>query len=215
MFRRIALPLCFCLAACSTLTKNDVVKPAATKNEVTIDFNDAVITGKPISTWTEHGVNFALAWDPTYAKAPAQITFFPHIQTDRKGILSAMAEEAIPVRATFPVPVSSVTLVLWGPTDGGAVVEAYDKAGNVLDHVTRPVVPGRLAPGGPVPSFELTVKGTAIASVAFGCARDRDYLVADELRYTPAIMPAPGAPAPANPPPTAPSGTATAVPAAK
>ena len=45
--------------------------------------------------------------------------FFPHLKTERTGILNAMADEPIPVEVRFPKPASSVTLVLWGSIGSG------------------------------------------------------------------------------------------------
>ena len=86
---------------------------AASAEEVVIDFEQAQI-GKPVPTWTEKGVVFKLARPLEHSKAAGRIMFFPHIATNHKGILNAMAtEQAIPVQATFPRSASAVTLVLW------------------------------------------------------------------------------------------------------
>ena len=45
-------------------------------------------------------------------------------------------------------------------------------------------------PEKPVPSFELTVKGPAIAYVRFSGAPPGGYLVCDEVRFIPAPAPA-------------------------
>jgi hypothetical protein len=115
--------------------------------------------------------------------------FFPHLKTERKGILNAMADEPIPVEVRFPKPAASVTLVLWGSVSSGAVAEAYDKDGKLIDTAKRDKVPDRTGPEKPVPSFELTVKGAAIASVRFSGAPPGGYLVCDEVRYTPSLKP--------------------------
>ena len=150
---------------------------------VTITF-DKVETGKPMSSYMDQGVVFALSRPPTTSRATGRVMFFPHLKTPRKGILNAMANESIPVEVRFPRPVASVTLVLWGSIGSGAVVEAYDAEGNVVDRVSRDTVPARTGPEQPIPSFELTVKASAIACVRFSGAPPGGYLVCDEVRFT-------------------------------
>jgi hypothetical protein len=158
---------------------------AAGAEEIVVDFESAEI-GKPIPTWTEKGVVFSLARSPAHSKAKGRIMFFPHLATNHKGILNAMAnEQAIPVQAVFPQVVSSVTLVLWGSTGCPALVEALDQEGKVVDQASLAAVPGRKAPGDPVPFCELTVKAPAIASIRFSGPRNGEFLAADELRFTP------------------------------
>jgi len=159
---------------------------AAPVVEIVITFDKAE-TGKPVPSYTDkgHDVVFAPAHEPTRSKARGRVMFFPHLMTDRKGILNAMANESIPVEVRFPKPVSSVTLVLWGSIGSAAAVEAYDKDGKAVDVAKRDRVPERTGPEKPVPSFELTVKGPAIASVRFSGAPPGGYLVCDEVRFTP------------------------------
>src|SRR6478672_9144881 len=105
MNRRAAMTLLALLMGAVT-----VVRAA----EIVIDFEQAEI-GKPMPTWTEKGVVFNLAGPLTKSKAAGRIMFFPHLATNHRGILNAMAtEQAVPVLATFPDSASSVTLVLWG-----------------------------------------------------------------------------------------------------
>jgi endo-1,4-beta-xylanase len=146
---------------------------------------DMVETGKPMASYTDQGVVFALACKPTTSRAAGRVMFFPHLKTPRKGILNAMAGESIPVEVRFPKPAASVTLVLWGSIGSEAVVEAYDGDGKVVDRASRAEVPARTAPEQPIPSFELTVKGPAIALVRFSGSPPGGYLVCDELRITP------------------------------
>ncbi len=68
-----------------------------------------------VPRWEEKGVTFTLAHEPKQTKGKGLLVFCTHLATGHKGIASAMATEAIPVRATFPKPVSSVTLSLWDP----------------------------------------------------------------------------------------------------
>src|SRR5215212_7852939 len=106
--------------------------PAA--DEVVITF-DKVEAGKPMPSYADkdRDIVFALAHKPTKSKAAGRVMFFPHLKTDRKGILNAMANESIPVEVRFPKPVSSVTLELWGSIGSAALVEAYDNDAKVVD----------------------------------------------------------------------------------
>jgi hypothetical protein len=158
-----------------------VLLGALADGEVVITF-DKVETGKPAPSYKDkdQGVEFALARQPTRSKAAGKVMFFPHLKTDRKGVLNAMADESIPVEIRFPKPVSSVTLELWGSIGSAALVEAYDKDGKVAD----------TGPEKPIPSFVLTVKAPAIAYVRFSGAPPGGYLVCDEVRFTPRPDPA-------------------------
>jgi len=157
---------------------------AARAEEIVIDFEQAEI-GKPLPTWTEKGVVFRLAAPLAHSKAAGRIMFFPHLATNHKGILNAMAtEQAIPVQATFPVSASAVTLVLWGSTGCPALLEALDKNGEVVDKASVAAAPGRKDPADPVPFFQLTVKAPAIASIRFSGPRDGEFLAADEVHIT-------------------------------
>jgi len=158
--------------------------PAVRAEEIVIDFEQAEI-GKPVPTWTDRGVVFTLAGPLTQSKATGRIMFFPHLATNHKGILNAMAtEQAIPVKATFPVSASSVTLVLWGSTGCPALLEALDKNGEVVDRASVAAVPGRKAPADPVPFLELTVQAPSIAAIRFSGPRNGEFLAADEIRFT-------------------------------
>src|SRR6185503_8125761 len=86
---------------------------AAAGDTVVLTF-DNVETGKPMPSYTDQGVVFALSRPPSTSRAVGRVMFFPHLKTPRKGILNAMASESIPVEVRFSEPVSSVTLVLWG-----------------------------------------------------------------------------------------------------
>ena len=158
---------------------------SARAEEVVIDFEQAEI-GKPTPTWTEKGVVFALAGEPTHSKAKGRVMFFPHLATNHKGISNAMAnEQAIPVRAKFPNGASSVTLVLWGSTGCPAKLEAFDQHDKLVDSASVASVPSRKAPADPVPFFELTVKAPEIAYIRFSGPRNGEFLAADELRFVP------------------------------
>jgi len=154
--------------------------------EIVIDFEQAEI-GKPTPNWTEKGVVFSLAGPLTQSKAAGRIMFFPHLATNHKGILNAMAtEQAIPVQAVFPNSATAVTLVLWGSTGCPALLEALDKNGVVVDRASVAAAPGRKVPAEPVPFFQLTVKAAAIAAIRFSGPRNGEFLAADEIRFTPA-----------------------------
>ena len=85
-----------------------LVAVSASAEEIVIDFEQAEI-GKPTPTWTEKDVVFNLAAPPARSKAKGRIMFFPHLGTNRKGIVNAMAtEQSIPVQATFPNGASAV-----------------------------------------------------------------------------------------------------------
>jgi hypothetical protein len=161
-----------------------IATTSANAAEVVIDFEKADI-GKPVPTWTEKGVVFDLAAPPAHSQAKGRIMFFPHIGTNRKGILNAMAtEQAIAVQAKFPRSVSAVTLVLWGSTGCPALLEALDEKGQVVDKASVDAVPGRKSPSEQVPFFELTVRAAAIASFRLSGPRDGEFLAADEVRFT-------------------------------
>ena len=54
-----------------------------------------------------------------------------------------------------------------------------------MDKTGLDKIPGRKAPGEPIPTFELTVKGTNIAYIEFSGPRTGEYLVAEEVRFAP------------------------------
>ena len=170
-----------CLAIFGSLSTLAIAAHA--NDEIIVRF-DTVETGKPLPNYTNQGVVFALAHEPTTSRAAGRVMFFPHLKTPRKGILNAMASESIPVEVRFPRPVSSVTLVLWGSIGSAAVLEAYDKDGKVVDRASRDRVPERTGPEQPIPSFELMVKAPTISFVRFSGAPPGGYLVCDELRFT-------------------------------
>jgi hypothetical protein len=177
MNRRFAPPLLALLGAVSAARAEDIV----------IDFEQAEI-GKPKPSWTEKGVVFNLAAPLTRSKAAGRIMFFPHLATNHKGILNAMAtEQDIPVQATLPNSASAVTVVFWGSTGCPALLEALDQNGAVVDQASVAAAPGRKAPADPVPFFRLTVTApdrSAIAAIRFSGPRDGEFLAADEIRIT-------------------------------
>ena len=156
---------------------------------VVVDFETAALLAKDdlasrIEQWEEKGVVFKLARAPQRSKAKGLVMFFPHVGTGRKGILCAMALEPIPVQATFPKPVSSVTVAFWGSTATPVLLEAFDAEGKVVAQAKLESAPVRKAPGDPVPIFDLTVRAKGIAYIQFSGPRAGEYLVADEVRFT-------------------------------
>jgi hypothetical protein len=168
----------------SILGLSTLATAAPASDVVIVQFN-TVETGKPMPSYTDQGLVLALAHQPTKSRAAGRVMFFPHLKTPRKGILNAMASESIPVEVRFPKPVSSATLVLWGSIGSTALVEAYDKDGNLVDRASRDKVPERTGPEQPIPSFELTVYSPAIAYLRFSGAPAGGYLVCDEVRFAP------------------------------
>lgn len=159
---------------------------SASAGESVIDFESAEV-GEWIPSWEENGVTFGLAWSPTKTKAAGSLVFFPHLSTGKKGILCAMADEPIPVEVRFPEVVSKVSVRFWASTGSAAKLEAFDENGTLVDSALVEVVPGRKAPGEPVPFFELTVEGRTVAFVRFSGPREGEFLAADELRYVDAV----------------------------
>jgi hypothetical protein len=157
---------------------------AYANEEIVITFDDAEV-GKPIPTWTAQGVVFEPAGKLKRSKAVPRVMFFPHLMTDKKGILSATAAEAIPVQIRFPDGASQVTLVMWGSIGSAALVEALDKDGKVVDKASMEKVPNRAAPSDPIPSFELTVQAPQISTVRFSGAHAGGFLAAEEIRFAP------------------------------
>jgi hypothetical protein len=138
-----------------------------------------------VPRWEEKGVVFTLAREPQQTKGKGLLMFFTHLSTRRKGIACAMATEPIPVRAMFPRPASSVTVSFWGSTGTPVLLEAFDAEGKLVDRTSLDSVPGRKAPGDPVPIFTITVKGGRIAYIQFSGPREGEYLAAGEVSYTP------------------------------
>ncbi|HEY8749650.1 MAG TPA: hypothetical protein VIM11_16825 [Tepidisphaeraceae bacterium] len=188
--RIIALHLAILLATPDRATPQaaPATAPAPTNavGEIVLNFAKAPV-GKPYPSWRVGTVTFTLASAPQLSKAQPRVMFFPHLKTDRHGILNAMAnEQAIPVKAEITGGADSVTVVLWGTIGCHAWLEAHDKNGKLLDRAALPnTVPERTSPSDPIPSFELSVKAQDIAYILFGGAHNGGALVADEMRVTP------------------------------
>jgi hypothetical protein len=165
-----------------------IATTARAADDVVITFEDAEV-GKAIPSWTAKDVTFEPADKLKLSKAAPRIMFFPHLLTDKKGILSAMAAEAIPVQVRFPGGASKVTLVMWGSIGSAALVEALDKDGKIVDKASREKVPARDSPNDPIPSFELTVKAPEISSVRFSGAHPGGYLAVEKVQYSPLRTP--------------------------
>lgn len=151
--------------------------------EIVVDFEQADV-GKPVTNWVEKGVTFALAHPLKQSKAAGRVMFFPHLATGRKGILCAMATEQIPVQANLPKLATSVTVLLWGSTGCPALLEAFDKAGALVDKASVLTVPGRTKSEESIPMFELKVKAPEILFIRFSGPRAGEFLAVDELRFT-------------------------------
>jgi hypothetical protein len=173
------------LTMAASVARGDGAPPKNAGGEVVLTFADATV-GKPVAAYTAGDVTVSLASAPRRSKAQGRVMFFPHLKTDRKGILNAMAnEQAIPVKAEIKGGASAVTLVLWGTVGSGAWLEARDKDDKLLDRAALPgSVPQRNDPGDPIPSFELTVRAENIAYILAG-APNGGALAADEMRYIP------------------------------
>jgi hypothetical protein len=79
----------------------------------------------------------------------------------------------------------SVSVAFWGSTETPAVLEAFDSEGKLVDRAELKSVPGRNAPGDPIPIFTMTVKAPRIAYIEFSGPREGEFLAADEVRFTP------------------------------
>jgi len=157
---------------------------ARAEEEVVITFQDAEI-GKPVPSWSAKGVTFEPGGTLRRGTAKPRIMFFPHLLTEKKGVLNAMANEAVPVLIRFPDGASKVTLVMWGSVTSTALVEALDQAGTVVNKASLEKVPKRDSPAKPIPSFELTVEASRISSVRFSGAHPGGFLAAEEIRFVP------------------------------
>jgi hypothetical protein len=156
--------------------------PGAFAQDSVIDF-ESVQIGKPMPTWSDQGVTFGLAHQPKKSNAVGRITFFPHLGTNRKGIVNAMANEAIPVRATFENPVKKVQLVLWGSTTSSALVEAFGVDGTRIAKDGIENVPVRKQPEDHVPFFTLAVEGEGIAYIEISGSQPGGFVAVDEIRW--------------------------------
>lgn len=157
---------------------------------IVVDFEKAVPiladgNANRVPRWEEKGVVFTLAREPQQTKGKGMLMFFTHLSSGHRGIACAMATEPIPVRAAFPKPVSSVTISFWGSTAMPALLEAFDAEGKVVDRASLESIPGRKAPGDPVPIFTMTVKAGRIDYIQFSGPREGEFLAADEVRFTP------------------------------
>jgi hypothetical protein len=167
-----------CLLAVSAAT-------VRAEDERTISFAEVEV-GKPMASWSGQGVTVEPAGTLKRSKASPRVMFFPHLKTDKKGILSAMAADAIPVQVRIQPAASRVTLVMWGSITSAALVEALDETGNVVDKDALDAVPRRKSPADPIPSFELKVEAPQIMSVRVSGAKPGGFLAVEEIRWTPA-----------------------------
>ncbi len=155
----------------------------ANSQDAVIDFESAII-GKPMPTWVDQGVTFGLAHQPKKNKSVGRISFFPNLGTNRKGIVNAMANESIPVRATFEKPVKKVQLVLWGSTTSSALLEAFNAENKWIAKDGLEHVPVRKRPEDPIPFFELAVEGEGIAYIEISGSQPGGFVAVDEIRWS-------------------------------
>ena len=145
--------------------------------------NDEIVT-RP-ERWTDRGVEFTLAREPSRSRARGRLMFFRHLPSGRQGILNAMADEQeIPVRVRFPRRASKVEIEFWASTGAAARLEAFDAHDVVVARDALDVVPGRKAPEEPIPMFTLAVSAAEIAYVEFSGPRTGEFLAAAEVRVT-------------------------------
>jgi hypothetical protein len=170
--------------------------PAAAAMTV-IDFESATVLLAPNDKANrapkieEKGVVFQLAAEPRTTKAKGLVMYFEHLSTGHKGIGSAMALEPIPVRATFPKPITEATISFWGSAGAPAVLEAFDEQGNLAARATLEAIPARKSPADPEPFFTLSVRANRIAYIQFSGPRPGEFLAADHLHFTPKTEEAP------------------------
>lgn len=162
---------------------------SASAAEVVIDFESVTVLlandkANRAEKWVEKGVTFKLAHEPSKSKGKGLVMFFEHLSNGHKGIGSATAVEAIPVRATLPRPATTVTVAFWGSTATPAVLEALDAEGKVVDSASLSTIPRRKSPSEPAPIFTMTVKAPSIAAIQFSGPRPGEFLAADELRIS-------------------------------
>jgi hypothetical protein len=163
---------------------------AADAPPIVIDFENATVflesaKSNRVEQVVEKGVVFKLAHEPRKSKGKGLLSYFVHIPSGHKGLVSAMALEAIPVQASFPKPVAAVTVAAWGSTATPAILEAFDTDGKLVDRAKLDAAPNRKAPGDPAPIFQLSVKGPRIAYVQWSGPRPGEYLAVDEVRFVP------------------------------
>lgn len=156
---------------------------ASKAEEYVIDF-ETVEIGKPTAKWTDQGVQIELAHPPKKSKAIGRITFFAHLGTGHKGVVNAMANEAIPMRASFEHVATKVTVQLWASTTSAAFLEAFDKDGKSLGRQAIERAPVRKSPEDHVPFFELNVEAVNIAYIEIGGSKPGGFVAVDELRWT-------------------------------
>lgn len=164
---------------------------APAQTELVVDFEAAPVLLQPsdkahrVEQWEEKGVVFKLAHEPRMNKAKGLVMFFENLSNGHKGLGSGMALEPIPVRATFPKPVTTVAISFWGSTATPVVLEAFDAAGTVVDRAAIPTIPTRKTPADPTPVVTLSVTAKQIAYIQFSGPRKGEFLAADELRFKP------------------------------
>lgn len=181
LLRNQRLPYSVFLALSSVFCIGSLCKTTFAEDHV-IDFEMAEI-GKPVESWENQGVRFELAHSPKKSTAKGRVTFFPHLGTGNKGIVNAMANEAIPIRISLADRASKVTIKLWGSTTSSAYLEAFDVEGKSLGKQALDHVPVRKTPEEAIPFFELTVEAKNIVSLEVGGSKPGGFLAIEELRW--------------------------------
>ena len=119
--------------------------PRPADGPVIITF-DKVETGKPMPSYTDQGVVFALSRPPTTSRAAGRVMFFPHLKTPQKGILNAMANESIPVGCLVTTADDPVTIT-FDKVETGKPLSSYTDQG-VVFALSRPPSTSLRSPGG-------------------------------------------------------------------
>lgn len=171
------------ITAMSVLLSCFSMSSLANAEEHVVDFEKVEI-GKPTEKWGDQGIHIELAHAPKKSKAIGRITFFPHLGTGRKGVVNAMANEAIPVRVKFERGAKKVTVILWASTTSAAFLEAFDKDGKSIGKKAIDQVPVRKAPEEHVPFFELNIEALDIAYIEIGGSKPGGFVAVDELLWT-------------------------------
>lgn len=152
----------------------------ASAEETTINFENVEI-GKPLPNYVEQDVRFELAHAPKKSAAKGRIMFFPHLGDDHKGILNAMADEAIPLRISFPRPAAKAALTLWGSTTSAAVAEAFSSEGKLVARAELKQVPVRKSPEEHVPYFVLSLESPGMTTIEVSGSQPGGFIAVDEI----------------------------------
>src|SRR5439155_27357203 len=89
MFNTQSILLALTIVIAASASRADDASPKNAPGEVVLTFENVTVV-KPTATWTAGDVTFSPASAPQGSKAQGRIMFFPHLKTDRKGIVNAM-----------------------------------------------------------------------------------------------------------------------------